>query len=97
MTLDTVIRHDREADLESFRNVPHHGYFINRDIDMLAYTIMATGDDIVLENGELDRGLGRTFLFSSTSTCGDGVVLGDMNNDNSRKIINSRDYILRHF
>ena len=52
MTIDTAIRHDREADLESFRNVPHHGYFINRDIESLQYTIMATGDDIVLENGE---------------------------------------------
>ena len=97
MTTDIVIRHDREADLERFRNVPHHGFFINRDIENLAYTIMATGDDIVLENGELDRGLGRTFLFSSTSTCGDGVILGDMNNDNSRKIIKSRDHIRRHF
>ena len=97
MTINTVIRHDREADLESFRNVPHHGYFINRDIDMLAYTIMATGDDIVLENGELDRGQGRNFLFSSPSTCGDGVIVGDKDNDNSRKILKSRDHIPRHF
>ena len=97
MTIDTVIRHDREADLDTFRNSPHHGFFINRDLKNLKYTIMATGDDIVLENGELDQGLGRTFLFSSPSTCGDGVIVGDRNNDNSRKILKSRDHIPRHF
>ena len=97
MTIETVIRHDREADLDIFRNSPHHGFFINRDLNNLKYTIMATGDDIVLENGELDRGLGRTFLFSSPSTCGDGVIVGDRDNDNSRKILKSRDHIPRHF
>ena len=89
--VDTIIRHDREADLQSFRNVPHHGYFINRDINNLAYTIMAAGDDIVLEDGEVDGGLGRTFLFSSPRTCGAGVRLGNINNDNSRKITATRD------
>ena len=91
MIVDTIIRHDREADLPSFRNVPHHGYFINRDGTNLAYTIMATGDDIVLENGERDGGLGRTLLFSSPRTCGAGVILGNTNHDNSRKITVSRD------
>ena len=90
-----MIRHDREADLERFRNSPHHGFFINRNRQNLAYTVMATGDDIVLEGGELDGGLGRTFLFSSLGTCGAGIKLGDSNNDNALKIINSRDIILR--
>ena len=90
-----MIRHDREADLERFRNSPHHGFFINRNRQNLAYTVMATGDDIVLEDGELDGGLGRTFLFSSLGTCGAGIKLGDSNNDNALKIINSRDLILR--
>ena len=52
---------------------------------------MATGDNIVLENGELDGGLGRTFLFSSSGTCGAGVKLGNINNDNTRKITATRD------
>ena len=89
-----MIRHDREADLERFENEPYHGYFINRDRKNLAYTIMATGDDIVLEGGELDGGLGRTFLFSSPRTCGAGVQLGDKNHDNAGKITTSRDLIL---
>ena len=58
---------------------------------------MATGDDIVLEDGTLDGGLGRLFLFSSPRTCGSGVKLGDKDNDNSRKITASRDLILRYF
>ena len=90
-----MIRHDRESDLPRFRNVPHHGFFINRDRANLAYTIMATGDNVVLESGERDGGLGRTFLFSSPGTCGAGVKLGNLNNDNSRKITTSRDLILR--
>ena len=89
-----MIRHDREADLERFENEPYHGYFINRDRKNLAYTIMATGDGIVLEGGELDGGLGRTFLFSSPRTCGAGVQLGDKNHDNAGKITTSRDLIL---
>ena len=55
---------------------------------------MGTGDDIVLEGGELDGGLGRTFVFSSPDTCGAGVKLGNTNNDNSRKITESRDLSL---
>ena len=58
---------------------------------------MATGDDIVLEDGTLDGGLGRLFLFSSPRTCGNGIKLGDKDNDNSRKITASRDLILRYF
>ena len=92
MIVDILIRHDRDADLERFRNEPHHGFFINTDRRNLSYTIMAAGDNIELENGELDGGRGRTFLFSSPGKCGDGLVLGDINNDNSRKIINSRDH-----
>ena len=91
-----LFRHDREADLPRFRNVPFHGFFINRDITNLAYTVMATGDNVVLESGERDGGAGRTFLFSSPGTCGAGVKLGNINNDNSRKITTSRDRILRH-
>ena len=96
MIVDILIRHDRDADLERFRNEPHHGFFINTDRRNLSYTIMAAGDNIELENGELDGGRGRTFLFSSPGQCGDGLILGDSNNDNSRKIIHSRDLILRH-
>ena len=80
-----------------FRNVPFHGFFINRDITKLAYTVMATGDNIVIESGERDGGEGRTFLFSSPGTCGAGVKLGNLNNDNSRKITTSRDLIFRHY
>ena len=79
-----------------FRNVPFHGFFINRDITNLAYTVMATGDNVVLESGERDGGAGRTFLFSSPGTCGAGVKLGNINNDNSRKITTSRDLIPRY-
>ena len=96
MIVDIVIRHDRDGDLERFGNEPHHGFFINTDRQNLLYTIMAAGDNIELEDGELDLGLGRTFLFSSPRTCGDGIMLGDINHDNSQKIINSRDLILRH-
>ena len=97
MIADIAIRHDRDGDLERFDDEPFHGFFINSDRQNLSYTIMATGDDIELENGRLDRGLGRTFLFSSPGTCGAGLILGDRNNDNSRKITNSRYSILRHF
>ena len=96
MIVDILTRHDRDADLERFRNEPHHGFFINKDRQNLLYTIMAAGDNIELEEGKLDRGVGRTFIFSSPGTCGDGLKLGDSNNDNSRKIINSRDLIPRH-
>ena len=91
-----MFRHDREADLPRFRNVPFHGFFINRDITNLAYTIMATGDAVVLETGERDGGEGRAFLFSSPGTCGAGLRLGNINNDNSRKITESRDLTLRY-
>ena len=91
-----MLRHDREADLPRFRNVPFHGFFINRDITNLAYTVMATGDDVVLESGERDGGEGRAFLFSSPGTCGAGLRLGNSNNDNSRKITESRDLTLRY-
>ena len=52
---------------------------------------MATGDNVVLESGERDGGLGRTLLFSSPRTCGAGVKLGNINNDNTRKITATRD------
>ena len=57
---------------------------------------MATGDNVVLESGERDGGEGRAFLFSSPGTCGAGLRLGNSNNDNSRKITESRDLTLRY-
>ena len=89
-----IIRHDREADLIRFKDDPHHGYFINKNQNK--YTIMATGDDIELEDGTSDRGLGRVFYFSSPQTR-NGLVLGDSNHDNARKITMSRDPINWHF
>ena len=91
--LDITIRHDRDADLIRFGDNPQHGYFINPDRQNLSYTIMATGDDIELEDGQLDRGLGRVFYFSSPRLQ-NGLVLGDNSNDNARKISTSRDLIL---
>ena len=92
MIVNFVIRHDRDADLVSFDNDPHHGYFIIEDIQNVSYTIMATGDDITLEDGRLDRGLGRIFYFSSPQIQ-NGLVLGNKNNDNAGKIRISRDEI----
>ena len=92
MILESVIRHDRDADLLRFDNSPHHGYFIMEDRNNLTYTIMATGDDVELEDGRLDRGLGRVFYFSSPQLQ-NGLVLGNNNNDNARKITHSRDLI----
>ena len=92
MIVDIFIRHDRDADLARFEDSPQHGYFINQDKGNLSYTIMATGDNIELENGKLDGGLGRVFYFSS-SRMQNGLVLGDKNNDNARKITTSRDLI----
>lgn len=88
--LDYVFRHDREADLVRFEDDPHHGYFIKKNGNDIKYTIMATGDDIELEDGKSDRGLGRVFYFSSPQTR-NGLVLGDSNHDNARKITMSRD------
>ena len=94
MILDFVIRHDRDADLVRFEDNPHHGYFIEQGRNKLQlYTIMATGDDIELENGRLDRGLGRVLYFSSPRLL-NGLVIGDNSNDNARKITISRDLIL---
>ena len=87
-----MIRHDRDGDLTSFDDKPHHGFFINTDRQNLSYTIMATGDAIELEDGQLDGGLGRINLFSSPrGRC--GLTLGNINNDNSRKMTTSRDLI----
>ena len=92
MILDFIIRHDREADLEKFDDSPHHGYFINQGSQnlSLSYTIMATGDDELLEDGGLDRGLGRIFYFSSPRQQYN-ITLGDRENDNARLITDSRD------
>ena len=92
MILDYIIRHDREADLARFEDDPHHGYFIKKNQNQVSYTIMATGDDIELEDGKSDRGLGRVFYFSSPRPR-NGTVMGDSNNDNARKITLSRDLI----
>ena len=89
-------RHDRDADLARFARDPYHGFFVNTNKKNLAYTIMAAGDDIVLEDGTTDGGLGRLFLFSSPRTCGNGIKLGDKDHDNSREITTSRDHILRY-
>ena len=92
MIIYYILRHDRDADLVRFEGNPHHGYFINQDRRNLSYTIMATGDDVELEDGRLDRGLGRVFYFSSPQLQ-NGLVLGNNNNDNARKITHSRDVI----
>ena len=93
MIVDFTTRHDRDGDLEKFDNAPQHGYFVNQAVQNLSYTIMATGDDIELEDGTSDRGLGRVFYFSSPRPR-NGTVMGDSNNDNARKITLSRDLIL---
>ena len=92
MILDFTIRHDRDGDLERFDNAPQHGYFVNREIQNLSYTIMATGDDIELEDGRLDGGLGRIFYFSAPRQQY-GITLGNRENDNSQSITTSRDLV----
>ena len=95
MIIYFILRHDRDADLVRFEGKPYHGYFINTDRQNLSansYTIMATGDDIESEDGEVDGGLGRVFYFSSPQLQ-NGLVVGDNNNDNARKITISRDHI----
>ena len=87
--LDSVIRHDRKADLRRFHNSPHHGYFIMEDRNNLTYTIMATGE----RRG--DRGQGRVFYFSSPQPL-NGTVIGDNNHDNALKITKSRDLVKQY-
>ena len=82
--------------MTTFEEYPHHGYFLKEDKKELQYTIMATGDDVELEDGNSDRGLGRIFYFSSPRLQ-NGLVLGDSNNDNAHKITISRDIIIRIF
>ena len=82
--------------MTTFEEYPHHGYFVKEDKKELQYTIMATGDDVELEDGNSDRGLGRIFYFSSPRLQ-NGFVLGDSNNDNAHKITISRDIIIRIF
>ena len=53
---------------------------------------MATGDDELLEDGGLDRGLGRIFYFSSPRQQYN-ITLGDRENDNARLITDSRDLV----
>ena len=90
--VDFAKRHDRDGDLEKFDNAPQHGYFVNQAITNLSYTIMATGDDIELEDGRLDRGLGRIFYFSAPRQQY-GITLGNRENDNSLSITTSRDHV----
>ena len=92
MIVDFTTRHDRDGDLEKFDNAPQHGYFVNQAITNLSYTIMATGDDIELEDGRLDRGLGRIFYFSAPRQQY-GITLGSRDNDNSLSITTSRDHV----
>ena len=82
--------------MEKFDNAPQHGYFVNQEIQNLSYTIMATGDDIELEDGRLDGGLGRIFYFSAPRQQY-GITLGNRENDNSQLITSSRDIVCRHF
>ena len=89
MILESVIRHDRDADLLRFDNSPHHGYFIMEDRNNLSYTIMATGDDV-------DRGRGRIFYFSSPQPPLNGLVVGDNNHNNALKITKSRDLVKQY-
>ena len=96
MILDFIIRHDRDGDLERFEKAPQHGFFVNSDRRNLTYTIMATGDDIALEDGRLDRGLGRIFYFSAPREQY-GLTIGNKDNDNSRMITTSRDHAPWHF
>ena len=93
MILDFVTRHDRDGDVQIFDNYPHHGFFINQESQNLAYTIMATGDDEPLEDGRLDKGLGRVFYFSAPRQQYN-ITLGDQENDNTRLITDSRDVVL---
>ena len=90
--LDLIIRHDRDGDSDRFKNAPQHGFFINSDRQNLTYTIMATGDDVELEDGRLDRGLGRISYFSAPREQY-GRTLGNSKNDNTRIITTSRDTV----
>ena len=101
MILESVIRHDRDADLLRFDSSPHHGYFIMEDRNNLSYTIMATGDNRELEDGRLDRGRGRVFYFSShhmspITISSHGLVMGDNNHDSALKITKSRDLVKQY-
>ena len=82
--------------MTTFEDYPHHGYFVEEDVTKLAYTIMAAGDNVELEDGQSDNGLGRIFYFSSPQLQ-NGLTLGDSNNDNAHKITISRDQTFRHF
>ena len=53
---------------------------------------MANGDDIVLENGRKDAGLGRIFYFSAPREAY-GLTLGNKENDNTAFVTASRDLI----
>ena len=90
--LDFTIRHDRDGDSQKFDNASQHGYFVNQERNNLSYTIMATGDVIELEDGRLDRGLGRIFYFSAPRQQY-GITLGNNENDNSQMITISRDFV----
>ena len=67
-----------------------HGFFVNSDPRDLTYTVMAAGDDILLENGRADRGLGRIFYFSAPRVQYNRT-LGNSENDNTAKMLASRD------
>ena len=88
--VDFCVRHDRAGDLDEFENSPHHGFFVNSDPRDLTYTVMAAGDDILLENGRADRGLGRIFYFSAPRVQYNRT-LGNSENDNTAKMLASRD------
>ena len=89
--VDFTQRHDRPGDNPRFVNTPEHGFFINPDTSNLTYTIMATGDDELLDDGP-DNGRGRLYYFSAPPELQTpyNVTIGSKNDDNTFKITKSR-------
>ena len=86
-----TLRHDREQDNPRFKDKPEHGFFINPDLRNYTYTIMATGDDTELPDGQ-DNGRGRLFYFSAPPTLQQpyNMTIGTKDDDNTFKITASR-------
>ena len=86
-----TFRHDRPADAPEFAADPGHGFFINRDPSQFQYTIMATGDNQII-NGVKDDGLGRWPYFSAPRRQYNRRI-GTRRDDNTAKIVKSRDHL----